>query len=269
MASDREDSDHEEGLSFTSPSEIKTAPKDSKNNRPKTPSSDPNKSRYNNDDPEAAREAALRRELDGVRNINELIEGVVGTLERAKGNMQTVSNTVTTASTLLTTWTRILSQTEHNQRLILNPTWKGASTDIAEVEAEAVAKQAAADRKAAEDERRRMEFRRRADEEARARESSATTASDAGSTTVGRGAASGRTTRTGVSRSRVGSVRGRGTRGMTGARRGTTTSATTAAAGRGETSTSDTTSSSIASARSTSKIGRAFLRAGSRGTRGY
>lgn len=52
--------------------------------RPKTPSNPPN-NRY--DDPEESREANLRRELEGVRNINELIEGVVGTLERAKGNM--------------------------------------------------------------------------------------------------------------------------------------------------------------------------------------
>lgn len=38
-------------------------------------------------DAEEIREAALRRELEGVRNINEVIEGVIGTLERAKGNM--------------------------------------------------------------------------------------------------------------------------------------------------------------------------------------
>lgn len=53
--------------------------------RPKTPSNPPPTNRY--DDSEDAREANLRRELEGVRNINELIEGVVGTLERAKGNM--------------------------------------------------------------------------------------------------------------------------------------------------------------------------------------
>lgn len=38
-------------------------------------------------DAEEVREATLRRELEGVRNINEVIEGVIGTLERAKGNM--------------------------------------------------------------------------------------------------------------------------------------------------------------------------------------
>lgn len=38
-------------------------------------------------DAEEAREAALRKELEGVRNINEVIEGVVDSLEKAKGNM--------------------------------------------------------------------------------------------------------------------------------------------------------------------------------------
>jgi len=38
-------------------------------------------------DAEQARDDALRRELEGVRSINEVIEGVVSSLEVAKGNM--------------------------------------------------------------------------------------------------------------------------------------------------------------------------------------
>lgn len=38
-------------------------------------------------DAEQAREAALKKELEGVRSINEVIEGVVNSLECAKGNM--------------------------------------------------------------------------------------------------------------------------------------------------------------------------------------
>jgi hypothetical protein len=38
-------------------------------------------------DAEQAREAALKKELEGVRSINEVIEGVVSSLECAKGNM--------------------------------------------------------------------------------------------------------------------------------------------------------------------------------------
>ena len=44
----------------------------------------PGESQY---DAEQAREEALKRELEGVRHINEVIEGVISSLERAKGNM--------------------------------------------------------------------------------------------------------------------------------------------------------------------------------------
>ena len=43
-----------------------------------------NESKY---DTEQAREATLQRELESVRSINEVIEGVVSSLETAKGNM--------------------------------------------------------------------------------------------------------------------------------------------------------------------------------------
>ncbi|KAL6872989.1 DASH complex subunit Duo1 domain-containing protein [Trichoderma novae-zelandiae] len=111
------------------------------------------------------REAMLRRELDGVRSINQVIEGVIGTLQRAGGNMNSVNKTVSNASALLNTWTRILSQTEHNQRLILDPTWKGATNDLAEIEAENLRKQQAEARRAAEEEERKEELRRRREEE--------------------------------------------------------------------------------------------------------
>ncbi|RAL63766.1 hypothetical protein DID88_003411 [Monilinia fructigena] len=126
-------------------------------------------------DAEASREAALQRELEGVRNINELIEGVLGSLDLAKGNMDTVSQTVTSASTLLNTWIRILSQTEHNQRLILNPNWRGASQDVADMENEQVLKAQAAERRAAEEERRRETARQRAEDEERQRQAGTTT----------------------------------------------------------------------------------------------
>lgn len=38
-------------------------------------------------DTQESREAALRKELDGVKKINGVIEGLIGTLERAQGNM--------------------------------------------------------------------------------------------------------------------------------------------------------------------------------------
>ena len=95
MAADRlsDESDHED--LFASPSKKKKNPsKEEPPERPRTPktpktptNNNPNQSSSRYDDTEDTRDAVLRRELEGVRNINELIEGVVGTLERAKGNM--------------------------------------------------------------------------------------------------------------------------------------------------------------------------------------
>ncbi|KIW10468.1 hypothetical protein PV08_11432 [Exophiala spinifera] len=111
------------------------------------------------------RDAALRRELESVRQVNETIEGLIQSLQKAKDNMRTVNNTVGAASTLLNTWTRILSQTEHNQRLILDPSWHGASQDIADIEEEALEKQRAAERRDAEEQERKQAAARRAAEE--------------------------------------------------------------------------------------------------------
>ncbi|KAK4109706.1 hypothetical protein N656DRAFT_791573 [Canariomyces notabilis] len=178
MVDNFDSSDHEGEDTFVSPPESALG-------RSKTPTN--HSSRF---DTEEAREAALRKELEGVRKINEVIEGVIGTLERAKGNMGTVSKTVDNASTLLNTWTRILSQTEHNQRLILNPEWKGATQDLIDMENEALLKQQEAERRAAEAERRREEARRKAEEEERKRSGSAATSSS--SRGIGRGISRGR-----------------------------------------------------------------------------
>ena len=65
-------------------------PKNSTSDLPNTPSSSlrknaaPSESKY---DTEEAREAALRKELAGIRNINHVVEGVVESLEKATGNM--------------------------------------------------------------------------------------------------------------------------------------------------------------------------------------
>ena len=113
------------------------------------------------EDHTAAHEASLRRELASVRTMNQIISGVVDSLEKAKTNMETVSATVSNASNLLTTWTRILSQTEHNQRLILNSRWQGASQDIADGENEVILRRQEKERREAEQASR---------EEARAKE---------------------------------------------------------------------------------------------------
>ncbi|KAI9051170.1 hypothetical protein LZ554_005272 [Drepanopeziza brunnea f. sp. 'monogermtubi'] len=155
---------------FASPSRASKPSQKSPAKQPESSHAPAQRSGESKYDAEQAREAALQRELEGVRNINEVIERVISSLETARGNMDTVSRTVTSASTLLNTWTRILSQTEHNQRLILNPSWQGASQDLADMENDLVLKAQAAERRAAEEERRREEARRRADDEERQRQ---------------------------------------------------------------------------------------------------
>lgn len=118
-------------------------------------------------DLDEARDARLQAELERVREVNKVIEGVTASLEKAKSNMGTVHQTVNNASTLLATWTRILGQTEHNQRLILNPQWQGATQDMEELENEEIRRQAELERRAVEEQRRREEAQRKAEEEER------------------------------------------------------------------------------------------------------
>lgn len=147
---------------------------------------------------------------------------------------QSVSQTVTNASTLLNTWTSILSQTEHSQRLILNPNWKGATQDLQDIENDALQKQRAAERRAAEEERRREDLRRRVEEREQARQAGTTItrgpstrgtrgrgrgAPRGGSSTYGQGSSSstpGTRGGSGIGRG----VPGRTTRGGRGASRG-------------------------------------------------
>lgn len=87
MADDHSDSSDHEHL-FASPSHRRG--QQNLPDRTKTPTATNTTnqgSRYDAEEAQEARDAALRRELEGVRNINEVIEGVIGTLERAKGNM--------------------------------------------------------------------------------------------------------------------------------------------------------------------------------------
>lgn len=70
---------------------------------------------------------------------------------------------------MLNTWTRILSQTEHNQRLILDPSWQGASQDIADIEEEAQAKQYAAERRETEEQERKAAAARKAEDDEKRR----------------------------------------------------------------------------------------------------
>lgn len=185
-----------------------------------------------------ARDARLRAELERVREVNKAIENVTASLTKAKDNMATVNQTVQNASTLLATWTRILSQTEHNQRLILNPAWQGASRDLEEMEQEDARRQQEVERRAAEEQRRRDEVARKAEEEERRKAAAAAAPARSGSMSS-RGRARGSSGVSGVRGTRA-STRGyagaQTSRGDTaGSSRGSTTGIgrTTSTRGRG------------------------------------
>lgn len=84
-------------------------------------------------------------------------------------NFKTVNTTVSSASCLLSIWTKILSQTEHNQRLILNPSWQGASQDLADSEQEVFVQQQATERREQEEHERRVAAARKAEDDERRR----------------------------------------------------------------------------------------------------
>lgn len=209
--------DDEEDL-FASPDSGATTQKHTPNVNDKSNqrSSRP-ESRHNAD------EARLQAELDRVREVNKVIEGVNASLEKAKANMGTVHQTVNNASTLLATWTRILGQTEHNQRLILNQQWQGATQDMEELENEELRRQAEAERRVVEEQRRREEVQRKAEEEERKRAAAAAAPA--------RGLSRGRSTRGGVSASTTSRFGTAGT--ATGRGRGTTPAARGSGIGRG------------------------------------
>lgn len=168
------------------------------------------------------RDHALRAELEKVRGVNEAVQKVIDSLEKSRHNMNTVHDSVTSASILLDTWTKILSQTEHNQRMLLHPEWRGATVDMEETEHESILRQQAAERQAAEEEIRRAAAARAAEEEERRRTASKTVtrgtrsrgramvSSTRGSTTTTRGGISSSSTRGTTAASRAGSGIGRG-----------------------------------------------------------
>jgi hypothetical protein len=75
------DSSDNEDL-FASPSRASKPNQKSKQTEPA-----PQRNGESKYDTEQAREASLQRELESVRSINDVIEGVVNSLECAKGNM--------------------------------------------------------------------------------------------------------------------------------------------------------------------------------------
>ena len=223
--SDTEADEDTEDL-FASPAQRSSQPPRQARKQDAAQKSNPSQSLGSEEDALAAHEESLRNELNSLRSMNAVIAGITASLGKAKDNMETVSATVNNASSLLTTWTRILSQTEHNQRLILNPNWQGASQDLLDVENEELQRQQEQERKILEEDRRarQREVEREEEERRRALESSkvsmgkGTKMSTRGGSRAGgyvrvggQGVVRGTSTRGGGSIGRTGSGIGRGT----------------------------------------------------------
>jgi len=99
---------------------------------------------------EHLRETALQAELENLQKVNAMVEGIIDSLQVSRNNMQLVQNAVSNSSNLLDIWTKILSQTQHNQRLILHPAWKGSAHADEEAENDFTLQRQEAERLAAE-----------------------------------------------------------------------------------------------------------------------
>lgn len=121
-------------------------------------------------DSPGTREEALQTELAQLQQMNATIENLNQSLTAAKSNLQTMQTNMNSAKTLLKTWSSILSQAEHNQRLILDSRWQGATKDLEDIASEDLRRQADAQRKIVEENARREAAQRKQEEEARKRE---------------------------------------------------------------------------------------------------
>ncbi|ANB15402.1 DASH complex subunit DUO1 [Sugiyamaella lignohabitans] len=75
------------------------------------------------------RQTALNAELDQVRQINGLVQDVLQSVNHTNSNLESALISSTNSNQLLDMWVRILSQTEHTQRLLSNRNWQGQTKD--------------------------------------------------------------------------------------------------------------------------------------------
>ena len=73
----------------------------SKYANPTEPTPQPTPTSHGNEQPE--REAQLRAELEGLKRVNEVVEGVISSLDRAKAGMDVSVNTSNEYTKLLNT----------------------------------------------------------------------------------------------------------------------------------------------------------------------
>ncbi|KAK9894067.1 hypothetical protein P389DRAFT_174067 [Cystobasidium minutum MCA 4210] len=174
---------------------------------------------------EQRREQALTRERDDLAKMNTLLEQAIASVDRTVPKIQRFQSTISKTHSLLDTYTKVLSQAEHTQNLLLDGSWEPQRDEDEIREA-----QEAEERRRREEEERIAREQREAEErEARIQEQAERKAA---ATSRGRGVPVRGTTR-GVPSSRA---------RASSAQRGSTVRGT--ARGRGTTATRGTTSRS-------------------------
>ncbi|KAK9729279.1 hypothetical protein K7432_000429 [Basidiobolus ranarum] len=106
----------------------------------------------------------LAEELRKAQQLNFALCKVKDNLSGARTKLQHFSNTVGQTESLLNIWSKLLSQTEHTQKLLSDPNWEGVSLDnlrIQQLHAEKEKRE-----KEAKERREREERRKREQEEA-------------------------------------------------------------------------------------------------------
>lgn len=113
------------------------------------------------------RQQTLEAELEQVRQTNDVMEGMNEAIEKAENDLDVVLNTVQTTDKLLDMWVKILSQTEHTQKLLFDSNWQGLTRDD-ELQAEreaALARKQEQDRILREKRQQQDAIRRKKEEE--------------------------------------------------------------------------------------------------------
>lgn len=108
------------------------------------------------------RAMVLEREFNQVRQVNQVLEGVIESLNITETNLETVLTATQNADRLLSNWISILSQTHHTRSLLLDSDhWSGLTNDIEQQEREVILEQ---------ERRRDQQLREKQEEEERERE---------------------------------------------------------------------------------------------------
>ncbi|KAI5475614.1 DASH complex, subunit Duo1 [Pseudohyphozyma bogoriensis] len=77
--------------------------------------------------PLSSRDLALKEERDALRQMNDLLEGVLTNLQLAEGKMDEFEKTVGTSHKLLDLYVRLSSQAEWTTELLLDGNWEGST----------------------------------------------------------------------------------------------------------------------------------------------